>query len=102
MAAGQGFQASTAITQWLCFNSSVASYGYGSVTAGRSSGVAMQTTAKQTETRADELSKRRGDLFDPYFPNIRAASKVVFVMREPSVYDPHFPAQSRTKGAAHV
>lgn len=62
----------------------------------------MQATTKQAEARADDPSERRGDLFDLHFPNIRAASKAASSTREPLAYDPHFPAHTRAKSAAHV
>ena len=49
----------------------------------------MQAATKQAEARVDDPSERRGDLFDPHFPNIRAASKAASSTREPLAYDPH-------------
>lgn len=62
----------------------------------------MQAATKQAEARVDDPSERRGDLFDPHLPNIRPASKAASATREPLAYDPHFPAHTRAKSAAHV
>ena len=64
--------------------------------------MAMQTATKKAEDRADRSTGHKGDLFDPYFPSVRVASKVVSAAQPPAFYDPYFPAKPRAKDSAHV